>query len=151
MGNLIKLGDKIVSKDKIISAEILKYSYPKADNNSSQTNKLLAVFDAIDQVVNHYTKFIDLEFLMLVIEYETGTSSEKMFFYNDKGLQQEFSQILTTYNNNVDLINSLKGAHIISPDSKPSKYAYACYNFIENVGSITYTDVSLDTLLDSLL
>lgn len=66
MGNLIRLGEKVISKEKIISAEIVKNSYPKEDNNSSQTNTLFAVFDAVDQLVNHYIKFIDTEFLMLV-------------------------------------------------------------------------------------
>lgn len=151
MGNLIRLGEKVISKEKIISAEIVKNSYPKEDNNSSQTNTLFAVFDAVDQLVNHYIKFIDTEFLMLVIEYETGTGSEKMFFYNDIDLKQEFPKIVATYNKNAGLINDIRECALIANDSKPSKYAYACYYFIENTTPITYTDKSLDTVLDSLL
>lgn len=151
MGNLIKLGEKVISKDRIISAEIVKYSYPKENNNSSQTNKLSNFFDAIDQLVNHNTPYIDTEFSMLVIEYEEGTDSGTMCFYNDMELKQEFPRILATYNKNVNLIEDIQECALIANDSRPSKYAYACYYFIENTTPITYTDKSLDTLLDSLL
>lgn len=152
MGNLIKLGEKIISKDKIISAEIVKYTYPKIyHDDPSETNKLLSFFDSIYDIVNHNTKFTNTEFLILDIEYEAGQESNHMFFHNDKKLNQQFPQIVSTYNENIHLINNIENCPIIATSSKPSDYAYACYEFINGVDTITYVETSLNDLLNDLI
>ena len=106
MGNLIKLGEKVISKDKIVSAEIVQCSYPIIEETTSENSDglIASIFKVLESFEEK--KVLYYQIPMLIIEYESGQGSRKTYFYNSKELKEEYPKIIDTYNDNIATINN---------------------------------------------
>lgn len=156
MGNLVKLGTAVINKDKIISAEIYDCNYPinvdyqKEQDESEKLGFLSGLLEILTP--NSSTQLEYHSCPILIVDYEIGNGRDKITLYNNEELHGVYSTIVDTYNENhgeVYLYSS--GPVALDTEHRPSEYAFACCNFINKVGGLTYTEEKLEDILNSLV
>jgi hypothetical protein len=150
MTNFVKLGNSVIRKDSILSAQIINIEYPTKEEVSTNIeekkglfSKLFNAMSSIDpRVIKNITRVLSLKI-------NEGENSKTTWFYNDMLFHEALCEIIITYNKTA---NNCANPQFWDETNRPSRYQIACSEFIDNSpGDFMPIDKELEEFLNDLI
>lgn len=156
MGNLIKLGNMIINKNKILKAQIYKVTYPVLVLEETPPGKKKGFFSTLFDIVDTITgddrgtvKHIDT--LILNVIYESEDGNYEISLYNDQDLAKLVPSMIDLYNERYGDVEMYRASGGSVPNPSPSKYTFEVCDFIDSMGNLSYINQDLDYVLNNLV